>query len=208
MDFAGWAGLLGTLLVLAVVPGSTDAVIVARSLQSGLRAGLAMVVGVVLADVAFVLIAVFSLQLLLTTMGPVFVLVRLAMAAWLVHLGWVIWRSRGQPVALQAQTASRNDFLRGFFLTLADPKAIVFYMGLLPAFMSLSPLYIPDFIGLLLAVTLGVGAVKALYAALASQARNWLEQGRGLSLLQGFSAIVVWICAALLALRPALPDAS
>lgn len=204
MDFADWAGLLGTLLVLAIVPGSTDAVIVARSLQAGLRAGLAMVLGVVLADVVFVMMAVFSLQILLTTLGPVFIVVRLGMALWLAHLGWRIWSSRGQAVAVQAQASSRNDVWRGFFLTLADPKAIVFYMGLLPAFMSLSPLYVPDLIGLLLAVTLGVGAVKALYAAMASRARVWLAQGQALSLLQGLSAIVVWICAALLLLRPAL----
>lgn len=206
MDFADWAGLLGTLLVLAIVPGSTDAVIVARSLQAGLRAGLAMVLGVVLADVVFVIMAVFSLQILLTTLGPVFIVVRLGMALWLAHLGWRIWSSRGQAVAAQAQAqaSSRNDVWRGFFLTLADPKAIVFYMGLLPAFMSLSPPYVPDLIGLLLAVTLGVGAVKALYAAMASRARAWLAQGQALSLLQGLSAIVVWICAALLLLRPAL----
>lgn len=204
MDFADWAGLLGILLVLAIVPGSTDAVIVARSLQAGLRAGLAMVLGVVLADVVFVIMAVFSLQILLTTLGPVFIVVRLGMALWLAHLGWRIWSSRGQAVAVQAQASSRNDVWRGFFLTLADPKAIVFYMGLLPAFMSLSPLYVPDLIGLLLAVTLGVGAVKALYAAMASRARAWLAQGQALGLLQGLSAIVVWICAALLLLRPAL----
>nr|MBV6629393.1 LysE family translocator [Oceanococcus sp. HetDA_MAG_MS8] len=204
MELADWVGLLSTLFILAVVPGSTDAVIVARSLQSGSKAGLAMVLGVVVADLVFVLIAVFSLQLLLNTLGPLFLLVRLGMAVWLAHMGWLIWRSRGQPPSVQLQANARNDFFRGFFLTLADPKAIVFYMGLLPAFMSLSPLYLPDLVGLLLAVTVGVGTVKALYVLLATQARHWLGHGQGLSLMQSVSAIVVWACAVLLLLRPAL----
>ena len=47
--------LWGTLLALALVPGPSDAAVVARTLASGFHHGLLMVIGIVIADAILVL---------------------------------------------------------------------------------------------------------------------------------------------------------
>ncbi|WP_437938126.1 LysE family transporter [Sorangium sp. So ce341] len=61
--------LLGTMLVLAIVPGPSDIAVVARSVASGFTSALFMIVGIVAADLVFIVLAVYSLTAIAELMG-------------------------------------------------------------------------------------------------------------------------------------------
>ncbi|XXX77365.1 LysE family translocator [Sorangium sp. So ce134] len=172
--------LLGTLLVLAVVPGPSDIAVVARSVASGFTSALFMVLGIVAADLVFIVLAVYSLTAIAELMGGLFVLAKYACAAYLIWLGARLWMARPDvAIAGKPTHADRfSAFLSGFFITLADPKAILFYMGLFPAFLDLSRVSLADTAILMAIATVVVGGVKLGYAYAAERATSLFENAR------------------------------
>ena len=65
----------------------------------------------------------------------------------------------------------RSSFATGLLITLGDQKAVLFYLGFLPAFMNLGLVTAPDVVVIAIVAALSVGGVKLLYAAAASRAR-------------------------------------
>ncbi|WP_437724798.1 LysE family translocator [Sorangium sp. So ce861] len=169
--------LLGTMLALAIVPGPSDIAVVARSVASGFTSALFMIVGIVAADLVFIVMAVYSLTAIAELMGGLFALAKYACAAYLLWLGASLWMARPDvAIAAKATHAARfSAFLSGFFLTLADPKAILFYMGLFPAFLDLSRVSLADTAILMSIATVVVGGVKLGYAYAAERATSFFE---------------------------------
>ena len=62
--------------------------------------------------------------------------------------------------------------MAGLTLTLGDPKAILFYMGLFTAFVDLAHISITDTLTIMLIAILLVGGVKTSYAYLAHRAKR------------------------------------
>lgn len=172
--------LLGTMLVLAVVPGPSDVAVVARSAGSGLAGAIFMVGGIVAADLVFIALAVYSLTAIAGAMGSLFDLARYACAAYLVWTGIGFWRARTDvaPAREPTNAARFSAFLGGFFLTLSDPKAILFYMGLFPAFLDLSRVSLADTAIVMSIATVVVGGVKLVYACAAHRATLFFENSR------------------------------
>jgi len=67
---------------------------------------------------------------------------------------------------------------RPLVITLSDQKAILFYMGFLPAFIELSTLTTLDVLLLVLIAITSVGSVKIAYAYLANKATFLLQNTR------------------------------
>ena len=80
------------------------------------------------------------------------------------------WR-RGGPYseAASGHTGS-SSFLLGFAITAGDQKALLFYLGFLPAFVELDSLTLGDGILVASAVLLPLTGTKLIYAAAASRA--------------------------------------
>jgi len=59
--------------------------------------------------------------------------------------------------------------MAGLFLTLGDIKAIVFYASLMPVFMDLSVLDVPEILVVMSITIFSVGGVKVTYALFANK---------------------------------------
>ena len=66
----------------------------------------------------------------------------------------------------------------GFLITFGDPKAILFYVGLLPAFVEMTTLAWTDILTVMAAATVTIATVKLSYAYLADRARALFENSR------------------------------
>jgi len=190
MEPSALAAFLGTLLLLALAPGSTDVALVGRSLGSGVAAAMAMVGGIVVADCLFIAVAVSGWAALAGAAERALPLVYAAAGVTLLLLGLGHLRQRPVPSSQEpGATSSRaSGFAAGLLLTLADPKAILGYMGLLPAFLSPGRVSVPDALALLGAAAVAVGGIKTGYVLLADRARALAQGsavGRRLHLLAG-----------------------
>ena len=176
MSIEIWIAFVLALILLGLSPGPAWASVVATSLARGFRPAAAMAVGVALADVFFVLLAVFGLVLLAKALGAFFLIVKFAGAVYLIWLGVKLWRcppaappTAGGP---PRPDGSLGPFLAGFALTLGNPKAIAFYLGFLPAFIDLTAVDGWD-IGAIAATAFAViAAMLSGYAGLAARSRR------------------------------------
>ena len=189
MTVGSATALFAIMVVLAFVPGPTEIAVVARSVSSGVTHGLIMICGIVIADFLFILLAVAGLAVVAEALGPLFVLVNYAAGAYLILLG-----VRQIRVPASTGAAEPSDFSRiaslssGFFLTLGDPKAILGYMSLLPAFVDLSRVSVFDIATIMFLATAAVGGAKTCYVVLAERSLVWVESPRSktrLNLLAG-----------------------
>jgi threonine/homoserine/homoserine lactone efflux protein len=141
-DVAGLAVFATAVFVLNATPGVDFLLTVSRTLQGGVQAGVAAVLGINVGCVVHALAAAFGLAALLTLHPAAFRGIQWAGAAYLVWLGWGMWRSAWRPAAAGADTeapviASRPlwaDFRAGLLTNVLNPKVALFFLAFLPQF--------------------------------------------------------------------------
>lgn len=171
---------LGACFLLAIVPGPTVTVIVANALARGTGAGLAIVAGTQAGFLVMTLVVALGMQALVAFMGWAFDWIKLVGAAYLVWLGWKMWRSNGELGTAQAgKTKSRLAMaVEGFLVILSNPKALIFLGAFLPQFVDVSQPTFPQVMLLGLFFMLVAGSTDAIYAVIAGQARGLLSTAR------------------------------
>ncbi|MFK5926009.1 MAG: LysE family translocator [Desulfuromusa sp.] len=168
------------MLLLAASPGPGVFATVSRSLSCGFRPALAVIVGIILGDIIFLLFAIFGLAILAQTLGHFFVIIKLLGSGYLIWLGIKIFCSDASPTDANAgATTSRSgNFIAGLFITLGNPKVILFYCGFLPTFVSLSALTLVDIFVIITVIATVLLTILGSYALLASSARKFLKTPR------------------------------
>lgn len=164
--------LSAAMAALAAMPSTSVLAVSARSASAGFGHGALTAAGVVLGDIVFILLAIFGLTLLVESMGAAFVLVKYAGGAYLLWLGLLVWRSGNRQARDENRDGSSrlSSFMTGLLITLGDQKAVLFYLGFLPAFLDVSTLTALD-VGVVVGITVvAVGGVKLVYAYAAGKA--------------------------------------
>ena len=170
------------MIVLAIVPSVSVLAVTARAAAFGFTHGLFTALGIVAADILFILVAVYGLALIAEMMGDQFRLIQYIGAAYLIWLGISLWRAETTARAANSvqQSSWSSSFLTGLLITLGDQKAILFYLGFFPAFIDLSKMTPADTLIIVLIAILGVGGAKLVYAFLADRASAMLQDSRAL----------------------------
>lgn len=179
MTVAATAALFLALAFMAALPSVSVIAVSARAAAFGFGHGALTALGIVVGDLLFILLALFGLAFLATALGEGFQLLRYLGAVWLIGVGIALWRSRMEPARYEElpSASAWASFLMGLVITLGDQKAILFYLGFLPAFVDLATLS-PTDIGLVAGATvLAVGGVKLAYAWMASRAGGLFAAG-------------------------------
>ena len=196
--------LIGTLLVLAVVPGPSDIAVVARAASAGFLHGALMTAGIIAADLAFIVVAVLSLSAAADMLGPMFAGVRYLGGAYLLWMGLALLRRAPKTDTAPLPTAASpvGSLAAGFTITLGDPKAILFYLGLFPAFVDLPSITVHDTVIIMLAATGVVGGVKLTYAWLADRARTFLDDPVAARRMDRIAGVLLLLIAIVVILDP------
>jgi threonine/homoserine/homoserine lactone efflux protein len=138
----GMSSLVGFALValgLVITPGPNMMYLVSRSICQGRRAGLVSLGGVGLGFLVYMVAAAFGITALLFTVPFAYDALRLAGAAYLLHLAWQALKPGGRS-AFQVRDlppdSNRRLFMMGFLTNLLNPKAAILYLSLLPQFID------------------------------------------------------------------------
>jgi threonine/homoserine/homoserine lactone efflux protein len=185
--------LLGALIVLAIIPSISVLAVSARAAAFGFTHGLFTAIGIVVADILFILIAVYGLVFVAELMGEQFTLVKYLGGVYLIWLGVSLWRAdtKTRSSGEIGESSLGSSFLTGFLITLGDQKAILFYLGFFPAFVDLERMTPVDTLLIILIAILGVGGAKLVYAYLADRASLIFKNTRAIRGLNGFAAAVM-----------------
>lgn len=163
--------LFGAMGLLAALPSSSVVAVSSQAASYGFAHGAWVAAGVVAGDAIFIVVAIFGLALVMDVVGNEGHLIRAFGGIYLIWLGVRLWRvplcTERQEDAGPSRTAC---FMTGLLITLGDQKAILFYLGLFPAFVDLARITWLDAVMLVLTSAMAVGGVKLVYAAVAARA--------------------------------------
>lgn len=182
---------------LILVPGPNILFVVSRSLQLGKLSGIAAVVGGQSGVYVQVIAVAFGVGALVEGSVAVFTVIRLAGAAYLIFLGVQAIRHRKSLAAILGGTAppaGTGRMLRdGFVVGLTNPKAIVFFVAVLPQFANRAAGHVPLQLLLLGAIFVAIALVSdSMWALIAGTARSWFTRSpRRLELIGGTSGLVM-----------------
>lgn len=124
--------------VLALTPGPDMAYVAARTLAGGRATGVAAALGVLAGILVHTLLAAIGLSSLFQHSQLAFDLVKYCGAAYLVWLAIRMWREGGDAPASRPVVAARpwRVFIEGMLTNILNPKVALFFLALLPQFVS------------------------------------------------------------------------
>lgn len=191
------------LFIAAAIPGPGMTAIVARALGSGFRETFFMGLGLVLGDMVYLTAVILGLAFVAQTFQEAFMVLKFAGAAYLLYIAWKLWTAGLLPQDLQAKksTSIGMSFLSGLFITLGNPKTMLFYVALVPTLIDIRGIGLPEY-ALLIGLTFTVlMAVLLPYILLASKARTLLKRPSALTILNRTAAGILAGTAAMIATR-------
>ncbi len=184
----------GGMALLWVIPGPVWVALTARALSGGFASAWPLAIGVALGDLAWPLAAIFGLTWILSIYGGFLEALGWVAAAVFIVMGALLIRKPAERPNADSRMTKPGmwaGFVVGVAAVLGNPKAILFYMGVLPGFFDLSRLTPPDIVAIL-AVSAVVPALGNLGLALfLDRARRLLASPRRLRKLNIISGVLL-----------------
>ena len=132
---ADYGAYVVAVLVFLFIPGPGNLAILSCTAKGGVRGGLASTAGIIVGDQVLIWLAVAGVAAVLLTTPTLFAAVQWLGAAYLAWLGLKMCLAKaGQAPVVDIPMGAY--FRQSFFITLLNPKAIVFYMAFFPLFID------------------------------------------------------------------------
>ncbi len=150
----------GALFVLFMTPGPVWVALIARALTGGFNAAWPLALGVVIGDVLWPLLAIWGVTMIVGVFAGFLTAMKYLAVVMFAGMGILLIRNADKVIG-ENSSLTRPGMLAGFLAGVAviigNPKAILFYMGLLPTFFDFGTLTGPD-----IAVICGLSALVPL----------------------------------------------
>lgn len=181
---------LVTALVVVIAPGTGVIYTLATGLGQGRRAAMIAALGCTFGIVPHLGAAILGLAAVLHTSAVLFQVVKFAGVAYLLYLAWQAIKSDG-ALSISPGAARQSGWQiarRGALINILNPKLSIFFLALLPPFLSGDQGTATSEMILLgavfMAMTFGVFVVYGVFAAAArdrllgsARAMRWLNRG-------------------------------
>ncbi|RYG91497.1 LysE family translocator [Loktanella sp. IMCC34160] len=131
------------IFLLFITPGPVWVALVARALSGGFGAAWPLALGVVVGDVIWPFCAILGVSWILSIYGDFLSLMKWVACVTFIVMGWLVIRSAGEPLGKNGRLTRPGrwaGFAAGLAVIAGNPKAILFYMGMLPGFFDLTRL--------------------------------------------------------------------
>ena len=132
------AAYVVTVMVMALTPGPDMVLYLGKALSQSRKAGLVTFAGAASGILIHTLLAAVGLSALLAASATAFTVVKVAGALYLLYLAIDAIR-RGSALALRlsgSQEPPGSLYVKGLLVNLLNPKIVVFFLTLLPQFVS------------------------------------------------------------------------
>ena len=186
-----WA-LYPVFLVVAgltvLSPGPGVVMTLSNALRFGLRGTLGGILGIACGAAVVAGLSATGMGVLLATSATAFTVAKGIGALYLFYLGVKLWRAAPLQISAADEAAVHaagplRRFGEGITLQLSNPKAIFFFLSVLPQFIAAERPYLPQFTLLVGSYAALVVLIHCAYALGARAARGWLSSERGGRLL-------------------------
>lgn len=138
MDFATWLALISLFLAGGLTPGPAVMLTVTCSIRYGFWAAMVAALGVCAANLLWITLAVLGAAALSRAFPMAFAVVKLGGLAFIVHIAVRLVRGGAVDLARSEAPPRTKLFGSGLGLQVANPNALVYFGGMLPAYFDAS----------------------------------------------------------------------
>ena len=135
VGISDYPAFAGAVIVFLAIPGPGNLALLTATAAGGRKGGISATFGVIAGDQVLMWAAVAGLAALLTASPVWFAAMQWLGALYLAYLGIQMWRKNPADAPI-LDMLSGHFFRQTFFITLLNPKAIVFYMAFFPLFID------------------------------------------------------------------------
>ena len=141
----------GGIFILFLTPGPVWMALVARTLSGGFGSAWPLALGVVIGDILWPIIAILGLSWVAMQYDGLLDLLKYVAALIFFVLGFSLISNRDRAVNSDNRLTRPGQlagFIAGVAIILSNPKAILFYIGVLPGFFDLSRVTLLDIVAI------------------------------------------------------------
>lgn len=131
----------GALFILFLTPGPVLVALIGRALSGGFHSAWPLAFGVVVGDVLWPLLAVVGITWIVSVYADFMIALRIIASLMFLTMGFLLIRNADKTIASDSRLTRPGawaGFAAGLAVILGNPKAILFYMGVLPGFFDLT----------------------------------------------------------------------
>ena len=186
-------GLLWAFVIIyaidSITPGPAVAMVMSRGASIGITRTLPFIAGLVFGELFLFFMALLGLASLAKSYVTLFSVIKWIGVGYLLYLAYAAWTAK--PVTADVVPTGGTglpSFLLALFPPLGNPKAVGFYVALLPAFIDVETLTLASAANFSLAIVLIWSLVLIFYTSLADQGRRYLRETSALKWLNRSAA--------------------
>jgi homoserine/homoserine lactone efflux protein len=183
VDWSVWLMFAVTDGALCVTPGPAVLLVVSQGLRRGATQALWSAAGVLSANALYFAISGTGVGALLVASGTSFIVVKWDGAAYLFYLGALAILRPSRPAGPQAIGVASDSgpwplFAHGFVLQISNPKALLFFVSILPQFIDRTGSIVMQILVLGVTSIVLEFVVLAAYGAVAARAARYATEPR------------------------------
>jgi len=184
MELQTWIYYALAIAVLTASPGPMVLLCITTSVKEGFNSSMYIATGGLIAIIGILTLSFTGLGLIVMSSQVLFDAIKYAGAAYLIYLGYKALTSKQENYDFSKKIILENKqkyklFFKGFLTGASNPKALVFFIALLPQFINPNePLFIQYVI---LVTTFAIPEIIWLitYSYMGSKSSQWfLQKGR------------------------------
>ncbi|MDX8354692.1 LysE family translocator [Cognatiyoonia sp. IB215182] len=141
----------GALVILFMTPGPVWVALLARSLSGGFQAAWPLAMGVAIGDIVWPLVAVLGVTWLVSAFAGFMTVLQCVAVIVFVVMGFMLIRHADHALSTNTRLTRPGmwaGFVAGLAVIIGNPKAALFYMGILPGFFDLSRVTATDMVAI------------------------------------------------------------
>ncbi|MEP3347178.1 MAG: LysE family translocator [Litoreibacter sp.] len=131
----------GGLFILFLTPGPVWVALLARAMSGGFRSAWPLAFGVVVGDVIWPLVAILGVTWIVDQASWFMDALKWVAVAMFIAMGILLIKNADQELSENSSLTRPGmwaGFIAGLVVILGNPKAVLFYMGVLPGFFDLT----------------------------------------------------------------------
>lgn len=193
----------GALLILFLTPGPVWLALIARGMTGGFQAAWPLAFGVAIGDVVWPLVAVMGITWILSVFDTFMLVLRWVACGVFVIMGVALIRHAGAAISTDGRLTRPGawaGFVAGVVAILGNPKAVLFYIGVLPGFFDLRTVTQID-VSIIIAASVIVPLIGNLtMAAFVGRARRLVTSPDALKRINVVSGVLLILVGIVIAL--------
>ena len=194
LEFSDLALYAAAVLILFLTPGPVWVALLARAMSGGFKAVWPLALGVAFGDAIWPVLAVFGVSWVANEINGIMAILR--------YLAAVVFLVMGVLLVLKVENTLGNysrltrpgmwaGFIAGVVVILGNPKAILFYMGILPGFFDLTEVAPLDVIAIVMVSSTTPLLGNLILASFVIKARTFLQSARAVRRINIMSGMLL-----------------